>query len=78
MMDKIENINRGDIVFIPYREKIEKCMMLSYVKLFSMYTVYLYLLSKHMNICYLMYNGDDIFLNREEAFNYLIKHKRKR
>lgn len=75
-MGKIENISQGDIVYIPYCGKIEKCVMLSYVKSFNMYAVYLYLISKHTNMCYITSNGDDIFVNREEVFNYSIKHKK--
>lgn len=78
MMDKIEHIRQGQTVYISYRGEIEKCIMRSYTKLHSMYVVYLYIPSQNINICYITDNGRDIFLNKEEVFNYLIKYKRKR
>lgn len=77
-MDKIEHIRQGQTVYISYRGEIEKCIMRSYTKLHSMYVVYLYIPSQNINICYITDNGRDIFLNKEEVFNYLIKYKRKR
>lgn len=77
-MNKIEHIKQGQTVYISYRGEIEKCIMRSYTKLHSMYVVYLYIPSKNTNICCIRGNGlHDLFLNKEEVFNYLIKYKSK-
>lgn len=78
MIGKIEDVSVGQTVYIPYDRKIEKCVMQGYRKVHEMYDVYLYIPSKNTNVCCIRGNDlHDLFLNKDEVFNYLVKYKSK-